>query len=143
MRPGNGSFPRHGIGTATRHSAGDGKTLILAYQSKIRFWETRSGRRPREIELPEHDIRALDASPDGKSAVLAARRFDPEQRERLCSAIFRDLASGKEQAKIEWTRALGGPDCCGCRFTADARCSSSRPAMARSPYGTLPRDRNC
>ena len=96
----------------------DGNTLILAGESKINFWETRSGRLLREIDLPEQSIKALDVSPDGKTAALAGFRFNAQRKDIFYSVTFRDLESGKEQAKIEWTK-LKGSGCCGCRFTPD------------------------
>ncbi|MGA2254897.1 MAG: WD40 repeat domain-containing protein [Thermoguttaceae bacterium] len=96
----------------------DGKTLISTFQSKIDFWETRSGRLLREIELPGQYIRALDVSPDGKTAALGTYRVDAQGKNVFYSVTFLSLESGKEQAKIEWAR-YEGSECRSCRFSPD------------------------
>jgi WD40 repeat protein len=96
----------------------DGSTLISTLQNKICFWETRNGKLLREIELPDQNVNALDVSPDGKIAALAANRLDSQRKDVFYSVTVLELESGKERAKIEWTR-LQGSECRECRFTPD------------------------
>ena len=135
MRLGTIRFRGEGMETHLALSP-DGKTLISDHESKISFLETRSGRLLREINLPERNIQAFDVSPDGKTAALATTHFDAQRKDVFFSVAVLELGSGKERAKLEWSR-LQGPDCRACRFTPDGATLVIAPGTERSPCGNV------
>ena len=107
----------------------DGNTLLSTVENAVYFWETRSGKRLRQIELPESNIRALDLSPDGKTIAVAAFRFDEQHKDIFYSVLLLDFDSGQQRGKIEWIRKER-PAQLRLPAAADAPCHASARACA-------------
>jgi WD40 repeat protein len=86
----------------------DGNSLISAGYDKVHACEARSGKPLWESAPDGRSIEAFALSPDGKTAALFGPRLDAERKDIFASMTLLDVATGREQARIDRHRSRGG-----------------------------------
>ena len=85
----------------------DNETIVIGTRDNtIRFWNARSGKQVRSVDVDPMRIQAFSVSPNGKSVVILKSFLLQASREYNTQLLIEDAATGAQHSKARWMDSM-------------------------------------
>lgn len=90
----------------------DNRTIVIGTQDNtIRFWDARSGKQVREVDVAPMRVQAFSVTPDGSAVAIVKGFYLELSREYNIELLIEDAKSGETLNRIRWIEGLQDGTC--------------------------------